>query len=59
MQLNANLRRVLAEIEAQGTWGNPRRMGSAYLWVDATGDLRVSTIAPTSDTDGTVVGTQT
>ena len=30
----------------------------AYLWVDSTGDLRVKTTAPTSDTDGTIVGTQ-
>lgn len=32
----------------------------AYLWPDATGKLRIKTgSAPTSDTDGTVVGTQT
>lgn len=30
-----------------------------YRWTDSTGDLRVKTTAPTSDTDGTVVGTQT
>lgn len=30
-----------------------------YLWVDATGDLRIKpTTAPTSGTDGVVVGTQ-
>jgi hypothetical protein len=29
------------------------------LWVDSTGRLRIKTSAPTSDTDGTVVGTQT
>ena len=29
-----------------------------YLWPDSTGDLRISTTAPTSDTDGTIVGTQ-
>lgn len=31
-----------------------------YLWVDATGDLRIGTTAPTNanDTSGTVVGTQ-
>jgi hypothetical protein len=33
--------------------------GSYFLWVDATGDLRIKNGAPTSDTDGTVVGTQT
>jgi hypothetical protein len=30
----------------------------AYLWSDATGDLRIKATAPTSDTDGTIVGTQ-
>lgn len=29
-----------------------------YIWVDATGDLRINSGAPSSDTDGTVVGTQ-
>lgn len=43
-----------------GAWnGNPLRLGAYYLWVDATGDLRIKNGAPTSDTDGTVVGTQT
>jgi hypothetical protein len=35
------------------------QLASYYLWVDATGDLRIKPGAPTSDTDGTVVGTQT
>jgi hypothetical protein len=30
----------------------------ANLWVDGSGKLRVKTTAPTSDTDGTIVGTQ-
>jgi len=30
-----------------------------YRWADSTGRLRVKVTAPTSDTDGTVVGTQT
>lgn len=29
-----------------------------YLWVDSTGDVRVKSGAPASDTDGTVVGSQ-
>jgi hypothetical protein len=42
------------------TWNyNALRMGAYYLWVDATGDLRISNGAPASDTAGTVVGTQT
>lgn len=36
------------------------RFGNNWLWVDATGDLRIRNgTAPTSDLDGTVVGTQT
>lgn len=34
-------------------------IGGYFLWVDSTGDLRIKLGAPTSDTDGTVVGTQT
>ena len=30
-----------------------------YRWMDATQDVRIKITAPTSDTDGTVVGTQT
>lgn len=37
----------------------PFTAGTYRLWVDATGDLRIKNGAPTSDTDGTVVGTQT
>ena len=37
----------------------PFRIGAYRLWVDTTGDLRIKNSAPTSDTDGTVVGTQT
>jgi hypothetical protein len=35
------------------------RQGSSHLWTDATGDLRIKSSAPTTDLDGTVVGTQT
>lgn len=43
-----------------GTWnGGTLRLGNYYLWVDATGDLRIKNSAPSSDTDGTVVGAQT
>ncbi len=34
-------------------------MGSYHLWIDATGDLRIKSSFPTSDLDGTVIGTQT
>lgn len=47
-------------IAGNGAWnGNPLRLGAYYLWVDATGDLRIKSGAPTTDLDGTVVGTQT
>jgi hypothetical protein len=44
-----------------GTWDSASLMqlGGYRLWVDATGDLRIKNGAPTSDTDGTVVGAQT
>lgn len=35
------------------------QLGTYRLWVDATGDLRIKNGAPTTDLDGTVVGTQT
>lgn len=34
-------------------------IGAYHIWVDSTGDLRIKNGAPSSDTDGTVVGTQT
>lgn len=34
-------------------------MGSYHLWVDSSNRLRIKSSAPASDTDGTVVGTQT
>jgi hypothetical protein len=34
-------------------------LGIYHLWVDSSGRLRIKNSAPTSDTDGTVVGTQT
>ena len=44
----------------QGTWdGGLIRWGNNYVWFDASGVMRTKTSAPTSDTDGTVIGTQT
>ena len=43
-------------------WNNTQgilTLGHYRFWVDSTGDLRIKLGAPTSDTDGTVVGTQT
>jgi hypothetical protein len=36
----------------------PLRIGAYYLWIDLSGRLRIKGSAPTSDTDGTVVGSQ-
>jgi hypothetical protein len=39
---------------------NPLSFGNTnYVWVDGSGKLRIKTGVPTSDTDGTIVGTQT
>jgi hypothetical protein len=45
---------------AGSAWNSPSllRLGSYRLWVDASNRLRMKNGAPTSDTDGTVVGTQ-
>lgn len=58
-QRDRELEDYLSNMLGDGTWTNPLRLGVNSLWIDATGDLRVKTSAPTSDTDGTVVGTQT
>lgn len=42
-----------------GAWdGEHIVLGAYHLWIDSTGDFRIKSSAPTSDTDGTVVGTQ-
>jgi hypothetical protein len=41
------------------TYGAPIQLGTYQLWVDSSGRLRIKNGVPTSDTDGTVVGTQT
>lgn len=44
----------------QSDWNfYPLILGTYYFWVDSSGRLRIKNGAPTSDTDGTVVGTQT
>jgi len=41
------------------TWnGNHFIMGGYHIWVDGSGKLRIKSGAPSSDTDGTIVGTQ-
>jgi hypothetical protein len=60
-RLSANLAAMGSgdSFQVDGTWnGGTFRMGSYYLWVDTSGRLRIKSGAPTSETDGTVVGTQ-
>lgn len=55
-------RNAAQTVEVQGSWDKPFILGSlpAYMWVESNGRLRIkSNTFPTSDTDGTVVGTQT
>lgn len=41
-------------------WNGGHQVWGAYhLWIDASGKFRIKSGAPVSDTDGTVVGTQT
>jgi len=43
----------------ESAWNfDPLKLGAYVLWVDSTGDLRIKNGSPTSDTDGTIVGTQ-
>jgi hypothetical protein len=43
----------------QSDWNyEPLKLGNYVLWVDSTGDLRIKNGTPTSETDGTIVGTQ-
>ena len=55
------LRAMLLEINKMSgsKWDGPHPiLGTTHIWVDATGDLRIKSSVPTSDLDGTVIGTQ-
>lgn len=41
-----------------GDWTQPLIFGTYRVWVDASGLMRINGAAPSSDSDGTVVGTQ-
>lgn len=59
-----NLGRVTGDVfggglTSGGFWNNPFKLGAYFMWVDATGALRIKhTPAPTSDLDGVKVGSQ-
>ena len=43
----------------QSSWNfQPLKLGNYALWVDSSGRLRIKNGTPTSETDGTIVGTQ-
>jgi hypothetical protein len=51
---------VDGSLQLAGGWNNGHLiLGGNHLWTDSTGRLRIKSSAPTSDTDGAVVGTQT
>jgi len=54
----AQFNTITQTAKVQGVWNKAFYLGSYALWVDATGDLRINNGVPASDTDGTVVGTQ-
>lgn len=55
---DSSVRMELGPVVVSGAWQKPFRMSANRLWVDLTGKLRIKGSDPTSDTDGTVVGTQ-
>jgi hypothetical protein len=48
----------LVSIGSSAWNGGHFEMGAYRLWVDSSGRLRIKSGAPSSDTDGTIVGTQ-
>lgn len=50
---------VVTDNVATLTYRNPLDFGNGFVWVSSAGKLYINTNRPTSDTDGTVVGTQT
>jgi hypothetical protein len=57
--INHNIGGVSFESESNSFFQGFMRFGTFYIWVDNSGVLRIKNGAPTSQTDGTVVGTQT
>ncbi|MFD0767751.1 hypothetical protein ACFQZ1_02280 [Bacillus sp. CGMCC 1.60114] len=45
-------------VKILGTWGKPFYLGTYALWVSSSGKSMIKNGAPSSDTDGTIVGTQ-
>lgn len=61
-RLNDLLRQIIGEVNklSGSAWdGFHPVLGTHHIWIDATGDLRIKSSKPTSDLDGSVIGTQT
>lgn len=64
MRFNEGYGRNMIGASATNSWEETKANGTVLsfagnrLWVDSTGKLRIKNGAPTSDTDGVVVGTQ-
>ena len=65
IELDLALRQLFREVAtvinncSGSLWNGPHPiMGVYHLWVDSTGDLRIKSSVPTSDTDGAIVGVQ-
>ena len=59
LEVTSNHVQALGQFFIDGEWQKPLNMGGKCLWVDASNKLRIKGGTPSSDTDGTVVGTQT
>jgi len=57
--IKASFESAVFESRLHSHFAAPLNLGGYRLWVDSSGRLRIKNGAPTSDTDGTVVGTQT
>jgi hypothetical protein len=56
--IKASFESAVFESRLHSHFASPLNLGGYRLWVDSSGRLRIKNGAPTSDTDGTVVGTQ-
>lgn len=60
--LTIRLREMIFAINqfSGSTWDGPHPiLGATHIWVSSTGVLRIKSSAPSSDSDGVAVGTQT
>jgi hypothetical protein len=58
LDVNGATKTTSLDISSSSYSVNPLKIGNYYLWIDLNGRLRIKGSAPTSDTDGTVVGSQ-